>query len=173
MAVTTKPYDLKTEGLWLPVAITGLPDEIDVLGRTWWAKEEFHVTILHSEYVREQYPVSDGEIETALRGLIPSEPPLLRATGEVRSSSLEQKQSVIVMVTISGLSELYQGLNHQLGTKLEVPPVHITVYTNELKQGIFVHDQDELQKCTLKLSTDDERVVRQAMRFDEVFGHGT
>ena len=63
----------------------------------------------------------------------------------------EQRESYIQMVSLPGMRIFYDQLNAILGTNLEAPPAHITLYTGgsdkeKSKMGIGINTQDEFQK---------------------------
>lgn len=68
----------------------------------------------------------------------------------------EQRESYIQMVNLPGMKIFYEKLNAILGTSLEAPPAHITLYTGgsdkeKSKMGIGINTQDEFSKMNPEL----------------------
>ena len=67
----------------------------------------------------------------------------------------ERRESYIQMVSVPGMKIFYHKLNSILGTTLEAPPAHITLYTGgddkeRAKMGIGIHSQEEFLKLNPK-----------------------
>ncbi|MBI5037564.1 MAG: hypothetical protein HZC01_02585 [Candidatus Kerfeldbacteria bacterium] len=63
----------------------------------------------------------------------------------------EHRESYIQMVSVPGLTKLYNDINALLGTHLEPPPTHITLFTGSTypenaSQGIGIPTQAEFEK---------------------------
>ena len=68
----------------------------------------------------------------------------------------ERRESYIQMVNLPGMKIFYDKLNSILGTNLEVPPAHITLYTGgddkeKSKMGIGINTQSEFWKMNPEL----------------------
>lgn len=70
--------------------------------------------------------------------------------------STEHRESYIQMLSISDMKKFYDALNSILGTHLESPPPHLTLYTRgddreRAKAGIGINSQEEFLKLEPKL----------------------
>lgn len=68
----------------------------------------------------------------------------------------EQRESYIQMVNLPGMKTFYDKLNALLGTNLEIPPAHITLYTGgddkeKSKIGIGINTQEDFLKMNPEL----------------------
>ncbi|MFA6437555.1 MAG: hypothetical protein WC242_00135 [Candidatus Paceibacterota bacterium] len=68
----------------------------------------------------------------------------------------ERRESYIQMVHLPGMRIFYEKLNTILGTNLEAPPAHITLYTGgndreKSKMGIGINSQEEFLKLNPEL----------------------
>ena len=68
----------------------------------------------------------------------------------------ERRESYIQMVYLPGMKIFYEKLNSILGTNLEAPPAHTTLYTGgddkeKSKMGIGINSQDEFLKMNPEL----------------------
>ncbi len=68
----------------------------------------------------------------------------------------ERRESYIQMVSLPGMKIFYDKLNAILGTDLEAPPAHMTLYTGgddkeKSKMGIGINTQDEFLKMNPEL----------------------
>lgn len=158
----------------VPLIIDRLPAEIDVLGRRWRRKREFHLTV-----------VSASTLESAAGGLrrdawdIATEVLSNRSIGpiyaseevrRVRNSGEPELETLIVMAEVPGLEPLYRELSQALATALSPPPAHITVYSTDPARGIGLDDEKELASRAPALTPGDQREVREAMKFAQAFG---
>jgi AraC-like DNA-binding protein len=70
--------------------------------------------------------------------------------GQISLKPAEHRESYIQMVSMPGMTVFYEKINTALGTTLEVPPAHTTLYTNgsdkeKSKMGIGINTMAELQ----------------------------
>lgn len=136
------------------------------------AKNEFHITVLGFKNGREiqriiaSLPETEQPIvATQIKSLSDSvdwgfslEPKRFhiskdyvftdRTTGQ---ESKERRESYVQLVNLPGVESFYKALNAILGSNLEAPPAHITLYTGgtdkeKSKMGIGINSQAEFLK---------------------------
>jgi hypothetical protein len=157
-----------------PVVIDGLPERIDALGASWLRKVEFHVTAVSA---------------ATLEGIGAADPAALWATvvevadgrsigpvlvfedvRRVTDSARPELRTLIAMAHAAGLDALHDDLSAALGQPLGAPPAHITLYSSDAETGIGIDNEWELVERAPPLSIAAQQQVRDAMRFDRVFG---
>jgi hypothetical protein len=153
------------ESLVVPLIIEGLPAEIEVLGRRWHRKREFHLTAVAArviEGIESAGSVWDTIVEVASgRRLGPVE-----AAEEIRRVIHPQTPdlaTLIVMASCEGLDELYADLSRALQIALKPPPAHVTLYSTDPARGIGIVDEQELAGRAPPLSGREQDAVRRAM----------
>jgi len=151
----------------VPLSMHGLPERIDVLGAAWEVKREFHVTALNTEWLAERLgtPLDDvwREVAAALEGRRAGP---VRVRDELRAVRRGDERTLIVMAGVDGFGELYRELSARLGAPLAPPPAHVTLYTRPGGEGIGLHDAQELEQFTRRLTDDEDREVRDAIGLD-------
>jgi hypothetical protein len=155
----------------VPLAIFGLPEEIDFRGARWALKEELHVTAAHAPWLADRTGVSLEhawrELAAALEGR-PAGP--VRVGDELRVAREGEQRTIVVMVRVDGLGELYAELSGRLGAPLAPPPTHITLYTRTGGESIGIHDESDLRSLTEVVRGRHVEELRDAIGFDALFG---
>ena len=90
----------------------------------------------------------------------------VRLDDELRLVRDGDERTLIVMVRVDGLGELYAELSGRLGAPLAPPPTHITLYTRPGGESIGVHDESNLRSLTEPLRGREAAAVRGAIGFD-------
>jgi hypothetical protein len=151
----------------IPLALHGLPEEISALGETWAVKDEFHVTAAHTPWLAQRAGVSIDHAWDALSAALEGRRAgPVRVGDELRLVRDGEERTLIVMVRVDGLADLYTELSGRLGASLAVPPTHITLYTRPGGEGIGVHDETDLHSLTTVLAGHRAAEVRAAIGFD-------
>jgi hypothetical protein len=159
--------------LVVPVIVDGLPERIEVLGRTWERKREFHVTAVSRSVLeaagRDREDRWAVVAETASgRAVGP-----MAATGEIRRVRHPDEpalETLIVMVDAPGLAGLHAALSEALDAALTPPPAHVTLYSSDPGRGIGIDDERELAERAPPLAPAAQDAVREAMRYADAFG---
>jgi hypothetical protein len=155
----------------VPLMLFGLPERFEAHAETWALKDEFHVTAAHTPWLAQRAGVSLErawqELSAALEGRRAGP---VRVGEELRLVREGDERTLIVMVNVDGLAELYAELSGRLGTPLAPPPTHITLYTRPGGQGVGVHDESDLRSLSEPLRGRRAAEIRQAIRFDAVLG---
>ncbi len=151
--------------LVVPLAIEGLPETIECLGRRWQRKREFHLTALAARLLDTPHAGSDAwdRVVRVASG---------RSLGPVRAEESFRRvrhpeepdlETLIVMAECPGLAELVGDLSMALGRTLPVPPAHVTLYSTDPVEGIGITNEGELAERAPPLSHADEHAVRRAL----------
>lgn len=156
----------------VPLIIDGLPEQIEALGLTWARKLEFHLTAIsvgklagvdHPEMWRIVTRVASGRS----LGAISVVDEVRRVGGHPDRPDL---RTLIVMAEAEGLPALYEDLSAALGTRLEAPPAHVTLYSSDPLDGIGLDDEGKLAERAPPLSRAQQGEVMDAIGFRRVFG---
>ena len=153
----------------VPLNLFGLTEEIDVLGERWRVKQEFHVTAVHAPWVARRAGTSLAAAWAAIAATVEGRRAgPVRVREELRCVRRERERTLIVMVSVDGLGDVYQELSARLGAPLPPPPAHVTLYTRPCGEGIGVHDETDLRDITRRLRPAEQAEVRAAAGLDTV-----
>jgi HD domain len=155
-----------------PLRIEGLPAEIFALGSPWRRKLEFHLTAASAATLRR---AGAGRLDlwelvtqvVAGRSVGP-----VLAGDEVRLVThphAPELRTLIVMAEARGLARLHEDLSAALGARLSPPPTHVTLYSTDPTRGIGIDDEQQLAERAPALTEPEQREIRRAMSFDQVF----
>ena len=153
-------YAYERGSLLVPLPFLELSSELRLLGADWRRKRELHVTAAHTpsiaERIRGPLGLGAGPAEdaawAALRDATHS-----HAVGDIvlsedyRHARRDPDRTLIVLCHVDGLADLYRHLGERLGTEVEPPPAHITLYTRPGGEGIGLHTPDDLERDTSPL----------------------
>ncbi|MDZ4248214.1 MAG: hypothetical protein U1D32_03000 [Patescibacteria group bacterium] len=169
---------------YIPLNIVGLPKEIDVLGKHWSRKDEFHSSIVYIKRIAvdvgKALGVQESDAENKLweateKCYDPKEQFTITPTGELRTARFDREgvteETIVVMVTVNGIKPFFERLEKALGVGIEIPPTHITAYIIPSGGiGVPIPDGQALQERTELLAGAELSTVKKAMKFDQVFG---
>lgn len=141
------------DSICLPVSISGIPASIEMEGYMLQLKTKFHATLVAAGEMLRKGKAAEPDF---LRKVVADfcefvkENPieLIRYRDEYRFMAEDEKRSVVVMVDVSNLDKFFALLNKKYNLQLEYPPTHVTLYTLQPDVGIFMTDQDDLQRLT-------------------------
>lgn len=142
--------------LSLPIDLEGLPEEVEVQGRTLYLPMPFHVSLVYIGKIIEKYKVSTPDfLEKVVDDFCN-----FTATHEIKLISYkndeykfvsrdETKQTVVVMCEVSNINKFYDVMNEKYGLNLKYPATHVTLY-NTLKgqPGTWLMDEDDIKDFT-------------------------
>lgn len=165
-------YAYERGSLLVPLPFLDLPCELRLLDAEWRRKGEFHVTAAHTpsiaERIRGPLSLAPEEAEdaawAALRGASRSQ-----AVGDVILADefhrvrRDGARTLIVLCGVEGLTDLYRHLGERLGTDVESPPAHVTLYTNPGGEGIGLHTREELERDATALANAAATELRGAI----------
>jgi hypothetical protein len=155
-----------------PVEIEGLPAEIEALGRRWQRKVEFHMTVIGQAAIEKAGGGDPSAWDTVTRVVEGRSVGPIRVTRELRRVHDPQNpdlETIVVMVECPALPAIYRELSNELGANLSPLPSHVTLFSTDPKEGIGINDEEGLAERTRRLSEEEAREVRRAMRYEEVF----
>lgn len=155
----------------VPLAVFGLPEQVELDGVAWVVKDELHVTAAHTPWLAERAGVSLdrawSELAAALEGRRAGP---VRVGEELRVVREGDERTLIVMAGVDGLPALYDELSGRLGASLPPPPTHITLYTRPGGVGIGIHDEADLRSLTDVMRGRRAAELREAIGFDAILG---
>ena len=168
-------YAYERASLLVPLPFLDLPSELRLLRVEWRRKRELHVTAAHTpsiaERIRGPLGLGAGAAEdaawAALRDATHS-----HAVGDVvvseeyRHVRRDADRTLIALCEVDGLGDLYRHLGERLGTEIEPPPAHITLYTRPGGEGIGLHTRGELERDTTPLSVADAAELGRVVNLD-------
>lgn len=133
--------------IMLPIKVE-IPAEIKVEGVTYFAKKEFHISLLAVEDYAKTDIELDKFVSLTKEFLKNNRVYFGKFLNEFRRVNRDYRSSVVIMVEINGLKELLDYLSENLKINIEYPPTHITLYTLENGLGIGVNNKSDLEKLT-------------------------
>ncbi len=160
-------YAHRPDYVHVPVNLLGLPERIDALGEAWHVKSEHHVTAIDAGWLAERLGRGHDEVWAAVAAALDEVEAGPVALGdELRRAERGEERTLVVMCEVAGLDELHRVLGTRLGAELELPPAHVTIYTDAPgRPGIGLHDDAELAALTRVLDAAEAAEVRGAAGF--------
>lgn len=154
------------DSIGLPVECPGLPESIIVGDLALLKREDFHVTLVAlGEIARKRTVAIPDFILQAVDTfcVYEQEHPisLVGYTGEFRFVSQGERRSVVAMCEVSNLRPFFDNLNGGFNLDAEYPPTHVTLYTLQPNQGIFLTDSNDLLNLTRPIEV--EATIRETL----------
>lgn len=159
---------------WLGIhhELGNVAPELEIDGETLRAKDEFHMSIFsvkkYAPLIAEQINKPESEVELQileeairLLELIPVTVKNLR--DEFRLAEEDEKKTVVVMCDANGLEEFFAGIRKAFSIDIPLQPTHITLYTRD--GGIGLTNNEDVQKLTRPLTTDESELFKKAINF--------
>jgi hypothetical protein len=153
-----------------PVVIDGLPDRIEALGESWLRKVEFHVTAVSAATLEQAGPAVWSSVAAVANGRSIGPVLVFDDVRRVTDSARPGLRTLIAMAHAAGLDSLHDDLSAALGVQVGPPPAHITLYSSEPAVGIGIDNEWELVQRAPRLGLPAQQEIRNAMRFEQVFG---
>lgn len=156
----------------IPLAIDGLPEEIEALGERWQRKREFHLTAASAQKLEQAGGGREDLWEVVTRvasGRLLGPITLLAEVRRVTAAERPGLRTIVAMAEAPGLEPLHRDLSAALGVELSNQPPHVTLYSNDPAEGIGLEDEAQLAERAPPLPEGQQREIRRAMRFEEVF----
>ena len=158
---------LVTESLVFPVALDA-PEEVQVAGRRWFRRPEFHVTTFDPGDLAAATGVGSEklvEIAEPLRGELTMARPI-RFDGRVSAVvDPDGRRTLVAFCHVDGLEDTYVRLSALAGCTLPRPPTHVTLYTAEPDmEGIGLSTQADVDAKTAALPPADAHNVLAGLR---------
>lgn len=132
------------------IDLLNMPETVTVEGQTLLKKSEFHVSIMA---LKNLAPMLDSEhVEQAAETLTQSflefakehDLSTFHLMGEYRLVTRAERVTIVAMVELDNISELFDYLRAKHGINFPTQPTHITIYTLQPEVGIGILSRDEL-----------------------------
>jgi hypothetical protein len=88
----------------------------------------------------------------------------------LRYAHHNERATLIAMACVDGLAELYDRLSTVLGTTVEPPPAHVTLYSRPGTKGIGLTTTADLERLSRPLSADECQQLARDGRDDRSSG---
>lgn len=134
------------------LSVDDLPDRIWVEGHELLRKSEFHVSLLCIKKIAPLINIRaaekiEAELVEEFKDFIKMTPlATYTATDEYRLVKRDSRVTLVQIVTVPGIDDLFAHLEKKYKTKLPVQVTHITLYTLQPGAGIGIFSQDELER---------------------------
>lgn len=143
----------KNDTIGMPVNFSGLPQEIEIAGERLYRRSSFHVSLVCIGQIIEKYQVVIPDFINKVaadfrRFSRENNISFLGCRDEFRFARQDKLSSVIVMCDISNLNKFFDLLNRKYSLNVSYQPTHITLYTRQPDKGIYLTDEDDLNKFT-------------------------
>ena len=156
-----------TESLVFSVALEA-PAEVQVAGRRWFRRPEFHVTTFDPDDVAAGTGI-DGQRLAAIAEQVHDELTMtrpIRFDGRVSAvADPDGRQTLVAFCDVAGLEAIYVRLSARAGRALPRPPTHVTLYTAQPDMaGIGLSTQADVDAKTVALPAADAQNVLAGLR---------
>lgn len=156
-----------TESLVFPVALEA-PQEVQVAGRRWFRRPEFHVTTFNRDDLAAATGIGAQKL-AAIAEQLHDELTMVRPirfdgrVAAVRDAA--GRQTLVAFCAVDGLEEVYVRLSALAGRALPRPPTHVTLYTARPgMDGIGLSTQTDVDAKTVALAAADAHHVLAGLR---------
>lgn len=144
------------DSICLSVAVSGLPEKLEIEGHTLLLKTEFHVTLIAIGRIIERHKVTTPDfvskvVEDFCAFVKENPVELVRYRDEYKFVSREERKTVVVMCDVSNLDKFFDLINKKYNITLEYPPTHVTLYTLQPNLGIFLLNSNDILDLTTPL----------------------
>ncbi len=166
-------YARERESLLVPLPFLELPPELELEGRRWSRKNEFHVTAANTGSIvarladaagLEEEDAEDRAWEALSEASREASVGAVILRDELRRVRREEEETLIVLCEVDGLGQLFERLAERLGAELEPPPAHVTLYVEEPGAGgIGLHTGAELERSSSPVAEDEAEELLRAL----------
>lgn len=135
----------------------GLPEQIEVDGKTMSKKSEFHVSLMALKHFAPMLNPNDvvAAEEQLVRDFLDFQKTTdlsqFQPSNTFRLAKREARETVVMMVEVPHIEELFDFLRKKHGIDFPIQPTHITLYTLQPEVGIGILSQEELDKETVPI----------------------
>jgi len=154
---------VRGQSLVVPLAIDGVPEAIDCLGRRWSRKREFHLTAVADRLLE---TANDDDWDAVVRVASGRILGPVRTGDDIRLVSHPERpdlKTLVVLADCPGIELLIHDLSEAIRVPLPLPPTHVTLYSTSPAEGIGIVDQRELAERAPPLSPDEQAEARRAL----------
>lgn len=142
--------------LLLGIELPEIPQVVNAAGRTWAAKEEFHVTLIGNEGLRwlvGEAGIADlAAIERAITRSLEGLTFRVTLRDELWQLREGDARTIIRMADVDGAEEFFLRLEEELDLHIDRPPYHVTLYCLGTEKGIGVRSDTHLRTIGERLS---------------------
>jgi hypothetical protein len=144
-------YDNGYIGL-VDLKLNGLPDKISVEGYELLLKSEHHISLICAKKIAPLIDANraaeiEAEIVEFFKQYIQRTPLTeFSLTGLFRLVKRDERVTLVAMVNVPGVGELFNELAGKYGVELPLQPTHITLYTLQPETGIGILSPAELER---------------------------
>ena len=131
-----------------------VPEKISIDGYELIKKGEFHVSIMALKNLAPMLNAENPEQASEqlkqdfLEFVKTHDVTDFRLTGEYRLVKRDERVTVVAMVELKNINELFDYLRSKHGVDFPTQPTHITMYTLQPDTGIGILSQDELESSS-------------------------
>lgn len=151
-----------TESLVFPVALEA-PEAVQVAGRRWFRRPEFHVTTFNPDALAAATGVGTQKLVEIAEQLHDELTTVRRIRFDGRVSAVgdpDGRQTLVAFCDVDGLEQIYVRLSALAGRALPRPPTHVTLYTARPDmEGIGLSTQADVDAKTVALPAAEARDV--------------
>lgn len=152
-----RPYSLyENQSVFLAdVAVPPLPETIEFAGQQLFIKDEFHITLLSVQYLARQLAADTAEQVKAqlveeFEHFV-AETPLdqYEITGPLRFVEDEAYKTIIVMVEVPHIEDLFDCLRNKFSANIPTQQTHVTLYRHPKDYiGIAIPSAEVLERTS-------------------------
>lgn len=136
------------------LSLDNLPDTIEIEGYTLLKKGEFHASLMAVKHLVPLLHTDEAALEQLFLTFQQNHTLTnIELTNELRLVRRDKKVSVIIMVTMPEITELFETLRCRYRHRdIPTQPTHITLYTLQPEAGIGIFSDQELEKDSVAVS---------------------
>ncbi len=175
LQVVPHPYRIRMGYVTLGHEITGLVPQFEALGKEWFLKREFHVSLICVKKILQQLIEKHGDekatsllSEALIKVLSTHKPAFEKFTDELRTVKDNDKETIVAMCDVKNLDKAFEELRSLLSLPLELPPTHVTLYTVENRKAIGLTSKEDIETLTTLLKGDQAKEVKAKMNFSVI-----
>ena len=141
------------DSIALPVTVSGLPDQVEVEGNILLRKTSFHVSLVCIGQIIKKHAISTPDfIEKVINDFCEftkdNDISFVQYRDEFRFVEENERKSVVVMCDISNLDTFFDLFNEEYNLTLEYQSTHVSLYTLQPNNAIFLTDSTDLEQLT-------------------------
>lgn len=132
------------------IEIGDIPETISIEGYELLRKSEFHISLICAKRIAALIDETNAAqieaeiVEVFMKFIETNELTDYEPTNEYRLVKRDERVTLVRMMVVPGLKDLFAVLGEKYGVKLPLQPTHITIYTLQPEAGIGILSQEEL-----------------------------
>jgi hypothetical protein len=140
----------------LPVSFSGLPEQIEVQGNTFYLKSKFHISLVCINIIIKKYGIQIPDflskvIEDFFNFVKTNKVELIHYNNDFRFVSENELRSVVLTCEVSNINTFFDLMNEKYNLNVKYPPTHVTLYTLKDGLGIYLTDSDDIKNLTTSI----------------------